>query len=159
MTRPKGTVPITFRRPRSSCPAVQSAPLLPSHRRTLAFRVPNDQVNDPVGRSGKAPRLVITCYVRYTIDPRQLDAFEAYARAWIPLVNSMGGTHHGYFLPEEGNNVAVALFSFPSLADFETYGRKRKNDPRCKAAFASGNTKCILHYEWQLMRPILPEAI
>ncbi len=103
---------------------------------------------------------MITCYVSYTIDLDKVDAFEAYARAWIPLVNSMGGTHHGYFLPEGGNdNVAVALFSFPSLEDFETYRRKRKDDPRCKAAFAiADSTKCILHYEAQFMRPILPEA-
>jgi hypothetical protein len=102
---------------------------------------------------------MITCYVRYTIDPAQLKAFEAYARAWIPLVNSMGGTHHGYFLPDEGNNEAVALFSFPSLEDFEAYRRKRKDDPRCQAAFAiADTTKCILHYEAQFMRPILPEA-
>jgi hypothetical protein len=102
---------------------------------------------------------MITCYVRYTIDPDRLDAFELYARAWIPLVNSMGGTHHGYFLPDEGHDVAVALFTFPSLADYETYRRKRKDDPRCKAAFAIADaTKCILHYEGQFMRPILPET-
>lgn len=103
---------------------------------------------------------MITCYVRYTIDPHQLDAFEAYARAWIPIVNSSGGMHHGYFLPQaDKDNVAVALFTFPSLADFEAYRRKRKDDPRCKAAFAIAETsKCILHYEGQLMRPILPET-
>ncbi len=102
---------------------------------------------------------MITCYVRYTIDLHQLDAFEAYARAWIPIVNSMGGTHHGYFLPDEGDNVAIALFTFPSLADFEAYKRKREHDPRCKAAFELANTsKCILHYEGQFMRPILPES-
>ncbi len=103
---------------------------------------------------------MITIYVRYTIDLDKLDAFEAYARAWIPLVNSMGGTHHGYFLPDGGNNEAVALFSFPSLADYETYRRERKDDPRCKAAFAiADTTKCVLHYEARFMRPILPEAI
>ena len=103
---------------------------------------------------------MITCYVRYTIDLDQLDAFEAYARAWIPIVNSMGGTHHGYFLPDSGDNEAVALFSFPSLEDFEAYRRKRRDDPRCKAAFAIANsTNCILHYKAKFMRPILPEEI
>lgn len=103
---------------------------------------------------------MITIHVRYTVDPDQMDAFEAYARAWIPLVNSMGGTHHGYFLPNENNNVAVALFTFPSLADYEDYKRKRKSDPRCKAAFEIANsTRCILHYEGEIMRPILPHAI
>jgi hypothetical protein len=103
---------------------------------------------------------MITCYVRYTIDLEQLNAFEAYARAWIPLVDSMGGTHHGYFLPDGGeDNVAVALFSFPSPEDFKAYRRKTKDDPRCKAAFAiADTTMCILHYEASFMRPILPKA-
>jgi hypothetical protein len=103
---------------------------------------------------------MITIYVRYTIDLDQLDAFEAYARAWIPIVNSMGGTHHGYFLPDGGSdNIAVALFSFPSREEFEAYRRKRKDDPRCKAAFAIADTsQCILHYEASFMRPILPDA-
>jgi hypothetical protein len=63
---------------------------------------------------------MIACYLRYVIDLYKLEAFEEYARLWIPIVNRMGGTHHGYFLPSEGaNNIAVALFSFPSLAAYE----------------------------------------
>jgi NIPSNAP len=61
---------------------------------------------------------VITCVVEYTVDARKLDAFEQFGRAWIALVNRHGGTHHGYFLPAEGaSDRALALFSFPSLAD------------------------------------------
>jgi hypothetical protein len=103
---------------------------------------------------------MISCYVRYTIDPHRLDAFEAYARAWISIVNAMGGTHHGYFLPDDAKqDVAVALFSFPSLEAYETYRRKRKDDPRCKAAFEiAETTQCILHLEGRFMRPILPDA-
>ena len=37
---------------------------------------------------------------------------------WLP---SAGEIHHGYFLPAEGANDALALFSFPSLADYERY--------------------------------------
>jgi NIPSNAP len=63
---------------------------------------------------------MITCHLRYTIDPYKRDEFEAYGRMWIPLVNRFGGIHHGYFLPHEGaNNIAYALFSFPSLAEYE----------------------------------------
>jgi NIPSNAP len=37
-------------------------------------------------------------------------------------VNKHGGTHHGYFLPGEGaSDQALALFSFPSFADYETF--------------------------------------
>ncbi len=47
------------------------------------------------------------------------------ARRWIPLVNCPGGLHHGCFLPHEGpNDIAVALFSFPSLAACEAYRAK-----------------------------------
>ncbi len=39
---------------------------------------------------------MIICYLRYVIDPYKLAQFEHYAKLWIPLVNRMGGTHHGY---------------------------------------------------------------
>ena len=56
---------------------------------------------------------MVTCYVRYIIDPYQLAEFEHYAKLWIPLVNKFGGTHHGYFLPYEGaNNLASCPFQF-----------------------------------------------
>ena len=99
---------------------------------------------------------MITCYLRYVIDPYRLADFTAYARMWIPLVNRLGGTHHGYFIPHEGaNNIAVALFSFPSLADYEAYRAKLEGDPECVAAFAfAERTRCILSYERSFMKPV-----
>ncbi|MEM8837945.1 MAG: NIPSNAP family protein, partial [Pseudomonadota bacterium] len=65
---------------------------------------------------------MITCTIRYVIDPYQIPEFEIYAKAWITLVTKFGGTHHGYFLPHEGaNNIAFAMFSFESLAAYEDY--------------------------------------
>lgn len=99
---------------------------------------------------------MITCYLRYTIDPYKLAEFEHYAKLWIPLVNRLGGTHHGYFLPHEGaNNIALALFSFPSLADYEIYRQRMAEDAECRAAFAyADETRCILSYERSFMRPV-----
>lgn len=58
---------------------------------------------------------MITCSLRYIIDPYKLKEFQHYGKIWIPLVEKYGGQHHGYFLPSEGaSNVALALFSFPS---------------------------------------------
>ena len=55
---------------------------------------------------------MVTCHIKYIIDPDKLEAFEHYARLWIPLVNKFGGRHHGCFLPSEGaNNMALALFT------------------------------------------------
>ncbi len=92
---------------------------------------------------------MITCYLHYVIDPYKVEDFEKYARMWIPLVNKFGGKHHGYFLPHEGaNNIALALFSFPSLAAYEEYREKIKTDPDCQAAFAfAEKTRCIISYE------------
>ena len=68
---------------------------------------------------------MVTCYLRYVIDPFKLKEFEHYAKLWIPLVKKFGGNHHGYFMPHEGaNDIALALFSFPSLADYEQYRAK-----------------------------------
>ena len=65
---------------------------------------------------------MITCVVDYVIDSKKIEAFEKFARRWIDLVNRYGGRHHGYFLPSEGaSDRALALFSFPSLADYETF--------------------------------------
>lgn len=78
---------------------------------------------------------MITCYLRYIVHPDKLNEFEIYAKMWIPLVNKLGGTHHGYFLPHEGaSNVALALFSFPSLAAYKQHGSKAAADTECQAA-------------------------
>ncbi|MEO9483014.1 MAG: NIPSNAP family protein [Ekhidna sp.] len=100
---------------------------------------------------------MITCYVNYKIDPDKLEEFETYAKLWIPLVNKFGGTHNGYFLPHEGaNNVALALFSFHSLAAYEVYRKESMKDADCIAAYAyARETKCIVSYERNFMRPVL----
>ena len=103
---------------------------------------------------------MITCYLRYVIDPYKLEAFEEYARLWIPIVNRMGGTHHGYFLPSEGaNNIAVALFSFPSLAAYEQYRIAAAADPDCQAAIRFGvETGALGRHKRSFFRPLLPES-
>jgi hypothetical protein len=103
---------------------------------------------------------VITCVVEYVIDPSKIDAFERFARRWMELVDRHGGTHHGYFLPSEGaSDKALALFSFPSLADYEVYRRRFGVDPDFVAADRiRDESGCVLRYERTFMRPLLPEA-
>ena len=107
---------------------------------------------------------MITCFIRYTIDPEKTADFQHYARVWMPLIEKYGGTHHGYFLPdetpssaafsfpgigEEGpDNVAIALFSFPDLETYENYRVKVAEDPECHAVTKHFNeTKCFVKYE------------
>jgi hypothetical protein len=100
---------------------------------------------------------MVTCFLRYTIDPEKVREFESYAKMWIPIVTRMGGTHHGYFLPHEGaNNIAIALFSFPTLAAYEEYRSKMATDPESvKAQQAVADSRCIVSYERSFMRPVL----
>lgn len=100
--------------------------------------------------------ILITCYLRYVLDPAKLAEFETYARMWIPLVERLGGEHHGYFLPGEGHsNIALALFSFPSLAAYETYRTQAAGDPECQAAMRYyEDTRCFLSYERSFFRPV-----
>ncbi|WP_339483096.1 MULTISPECIES: NIPSNAP family protein [unclassified Pseudomonas] len=100
---------------------------------------------------------MITCHVRYVIDPYQVPAFERYSRQWIEGVTRMGGVHHGYFLPAEGaNNIAYCLFSFSSLADYENYRRKAEQDPECiEWVTQATEQRFILSYERSFLRPVL----
>ncbi|APO82851.1 MULTISPECIES: NIPSNAP family protein [Pseudomonas] len=100
---------------------------------------------------------MITCHVRYIIDPYQINAFERYSRSWIPVVTRMGGQHHGYFLPAEGaNNVAYCLFSFSGLADYERYRQEAAVDPEClRLVEEASELKFIVSYERTFLRPLL----
>jgi len=104
---------------------------------------------------------LITCHVKYTVDPYQLPAFEAYSRLWMRLVTRMGGKHHGYFLPAEGaNNIAYCLFSFSSLATYEQYRKQAETDPECIAAVALATEQRFIHsYERSFLKPLLESRI
>lgn len=99
---------------------------------------------------------MVTCFLRYVIDVDRLAEFEQYAKQWIRLVEKLGGQHHGYFLPSEGaNNIALALFTFPSLAAYETYRSRAAEDPECLSAYAlAKEAKCIVSYERSFFRPV-----
>jgi len=104
---------------------------------------------------------MITCYVRYELNPDKVMEFENYAKRWIPLVERFGGIHHGYFLPHESaNDLAVALFSFVSLAAYETYRTESMKDVECQAAFAyARDADCIRRYDRQFLRPVTGENL
>ena len=99
---------------------------------------------------------MVTCYIRYIVDPEKLAEFEEYGKLWIPLVEKFGGKHHGYFLPSEGaNNVALAMFTFPSFSEYEIYRNKSFQDTDCTKAFKyAQDTKCIISYERSFFRPV-----
>ena len=102
----------------------------------------------------------ITSHVRYEIDPAEIEAFERFARRWMELVDRHGGTHHGYFLPSEGaSDIAYALFSFPSLAEYERYRERFGVDPEfVEADRIRDESGCVRRYERTFLRPLLPSS-
>ncbi len=103
---------------------------------------------------------MITCTVRYEVDPNELDAFERYARFWLKKVPELGGTHHGYHMPHEGpNDIAYCHFSFPSLADYEAYRAAMWQDEECLRVYEFAKaTGFIRRYDRSFTRPVFDGA-
>jgi len=86
--------------------------------------------------------MTITCFIRYEIDPFQRDSFQEYAANWGRIIPRCGGHLVGYFLPHEGTNtVAWGLIAFDSLASYEAYRARLKEDPESRANFALAQEK------------------
>jgi hypothetical protein len=98
----------------------------------------------------------IVCFIRYEIDPSQLEAFERYAKNWGVIIPRCGGRLIGYFAPHEGTNYeAWGLIGFESLAAYEAYRARLKADAAGKENFAFARTqRFILKEERTFVRAI-----
>ncbi len=99
----------------------------------------------------------VTVFIRYQIDPFKRALFEDYARSWFAIIPRCGGDLHGYWMPHEGtNNIAFALISFASLADYESYRARLRADPDGMANFAlAEENKFILAEERTFLRKVI----
>ncbi|HKI93820.1 MAG TPA: NIPSNAP family protein [Gemmatimonadales bacterium] len=89
--------------------------------------------------------MAITCCIRYEIDPFQRDAFAEYAANWSGIIPGCGGRLLGYFLPCEGtNDVALALIAFDSLAAYEAYRARLREDADARANFAFAQSRKLV---------------
>ncbi|MFZ0320299.1 MAG: NIPSNAP family protein [Candidatus Sulfotelmatobacter sp.] len=89
--------------------------------------------------------MMITCTIRYQIDPFQRDGFKKYAENWGRIIPRCGGHLVGYFLPHEGtNDVAWGLIAFDSLASYEAYRVRLRADPEARENFAMAETRRMI---------------
>ena len=59
---------------------------------------------------------MLTCVIRYHIDPARRDAFETYARTWAEAIPRCGASLTGYYLPHEGSaTLAYGIYDIESL--------------------------------------------
>jgi hypothetical protein len=88
---------------------------------------------------------MITCFIRYQIDPFQKDEFKMYAENWRLIIPRCGGYLIGYFLPHEGtNDVAWGLVAFDSLAAYEAYRTKLRSDKEAAENFMMAQSKRLI---------------
>jgi hypothetical protein len=91
------------------------------------------------------PSMTIACFIRYQVDPFQLDAFRQYAANWGNIIPRCGGHLIGYFLPHEGtNDVAWGLIAFDSLASYERYRARLMVDPEASENLLLARTKRLI---------------
>lgn len=89
--------------------------------------------------------MIVTCVIRYEIDPFQRAAFRQYAENWGRIIPRCGGRLIGYFLPHEGtNNVAWGLIAFDSLASYEAYRARLRSDPDARENFTMAETQRLI---------------
>ena len=79
---------------------------------------------------------MITCFIRYEIDPWRTDAFETYARAWNEAIPRCGADLIGYFAPHEGSaTTAYGLYNIADLAAYQTYRARLRDDRQGRENF------------------------
>jgi hypothetical protein len=101
--------------------------------------------------------MTITCFIRYQLDPFKRAQFEEYSKRWLSIIPRCGGDLIGYFVPHEGtNNIAFALISFESLAAYEAYRARLRNDAKGVANFNfAEDNKFILGEERTFLRKVV----
>lgn len=73
---------------------------------------------------------MLTCIIKYRIDPTKHDQFAAYARNWGEAIPRNGADLVGYFAPHEGSStLAYGIYHVESLAAYETYRARLAEDP------------------------------
>jgi len=91
---------------------------------------------------------MITCFIKYDIDPFRADAFERYARVWNEAIPRCGADLIGYFDPHEGSaTTAYGLYSLPDLAAYEAYRERLRGDPAARENFDLARREAFIRRE------------
>ena len=73
---------------------------------------------------------MLTCIIKYHIDPTKRDLFTQYAQNWGQAIPRCGAELIGYFAPHEGSStLAYGIYNVDNLADYEAYRERLASDP------------------------------
>lgn len=73
---------------------------------------------------------MLTCFIRYEIDPFKKAEFAHYAQTWGQAIPRCGADLIGYFAPHEGSaTLAYGVYTIENLAAYEAYRARLAADP------------------------------
>jgi hypothetical protein len=88
---------------------------------------------------------MLTCIIRYHIDPTKKAQFESYARTWGQAIPRCGADLVGYFAPHEGSaTLAYGIYHIESLAAYEAYRARLAADPLGRENYALAQSERFL---------------
>ena len=94
---------------------------------------------------------MITCFIRYELEPFAAEPFERYARVWNEAIPACGADLIGYFAPHEGSaTTAYGVYDIESLAEYEAYRARLKDHPIGRQNFAFAQTERFIRHEDRL---------
>ena len=88
---------------------------------------------------------MLTCIIRYHIDPTKKAQFEEYSRNWGQAIPRCGADLIGYYSPHEGSStLAYGIYNVASLADYEAYRPRLAADPLGREHYEVAQKETIL---------------
>ena len=91
---------------------------------------------------------MLTCVIRYEIDPTKHAQFETYARTWGQAIPRCGAQLVGYFAPHEGSStLAYGIYHIESLAAYEAYRARLAADPLGQQNYAFAQSERFIRQE------------
>ena len=100
---------------------------------------------------------MITCFIRYQIEPHAQEAFAQYARVWGEAIPQCGANLIGYFAPHEGSaTTAYGLYSIDSLAEYEAYRARLREHPLGRENFAFAQRERFIRTEERIFLKRVP---
>ena len=94
---------------------------------------------------------MLTCFIRYELDPCKLAAFDEYARNWGQAIPRCGADLIGYYGPGEGSaTTAYGVYNVESLAAYESYRARLREDPLGRENYAFSQREQFIRREDRL---------
>lgn len=91
---------------------------------------------------------MITCFIKYEIDPFKRKDFEHYAAVWGEAIPRCGADLIGYFAPHEGSaTTAYGVYNVANLAEYEAYRARLAADPAGQENFAFARKQQFIRSE------------